>query len=188
MYEFNRHNKKPEYSDHIIFSPNVVVFRDDISNKLLEEPYTCSFLTCAAVNVRFYISHMGNDQSVRTNIRSIMTTRAEYVLMIAAKANIGTVNLVLYEYIEVLVLGAWGCGVFGNSPTDIAGIFHNLLNMYILQYTERSETMMRSINSLSSCNIVRWFSEWGFVNQENRTTQTSLEYLLKISGEETIVS
>ena len=29
-----------------------------------------------------------------------------------------------------LVLGAWGCGVFGNDPQDIATYFHEVIDIY----------------------------------------------------------
>ena len=31
------------------------------------------------------------------------------------------------EGVTVLVLGAWGCGVFRNDPRDVANIFHKCL-------------------------------------------------------------
>jgi uncharacterized protein (TIGR02452 family) len=44
------------------------------------------------------------------------THRARCVLAIAA-----------HETQRALVLGAWGCGVFRNDPTQVARIFHTLL-------------------------------------------------------------
>jgi uncharacterized protein (TIGR02452 family) len=39
MYAFHREHFDPLYSDYVIYSPAVPVFRDD-SGQLLEEPYT----------------------------------------------------------------------------------------------------------------------------------------------------
>jgi uncharacterized protein (TIGR02452 family) len=35
-------------------------------------------------------------------------------------------SLALHQGNEVLILGAWGCGVFKNDPKEIAGLFKNI--------------------------------------------------------------
>src|SRR5207253_5281746 len=49
FYEHNRALRSALYSDHILFSPGVPVFRDD-AGRLLDEPYLVSFITAPAVN------------------------------------------------------------------------------------------------------------------------------------------
>jgi uncharacterized protein (TIGR02452 family) len=107
---YSLHTAGGFYSDAMIYSPKVTVFRDD-GGALLEEPYVASFITAAAVNVGaiqptdFYF------------VESTMLLRAERVLALAsAKRH------------EKLVLGAWGCGVFRNSPVMVASIFKKLLD------------------------------------------------------------
>ena len=36
-------------------------------------------------------------------------------------------RLAAFHKIDVLILGAWGCGVFRNKPDKVAGIFGSLL-------------------------------------------------------------
>jgi uncharacterized protein (TIGR02452 family) len=49
MYEANRRFSSCLYTDHMIYSPDVPVFRDD-DDALLEQPYLLSFVTAPAVN------------------------------------------------------------------------------------------------------------------------------------------
>ncbi len=45
-----------------------------------------------------------------------------------AKVRIRTIlNIALDNQITSLVLGAWGCGAFGNSPETISQLFHEVL-------------------------------------------------------------
>jgi uncharacterized protein (TIGR02452 family) len=57
MYGYHRQRLDPFYSDYVIYSPEVPVFRLDAGD-LLEEPWVCSFITCPAVHangVRRYV-------------------------------------------------------------------------------------------------------------------------------------
>ncbi|HET9383315.1 MAG TPA: TIGR02452 family protein, partial [Streptomyces sp.] len=49
FYEHHRAHRDPFYTDRVIHSPGVPVFRDD-RGALLDEPYTAGFLTAAAPN------------------------------------------------------------------------------------------------------------------------------------------
>lgn len=113
MYE--QHGHSAMYSDWVIYSPDVPVFRDD-EGALLDEPWPCSFLTCAAVNARAVLEHEGGRR--RDAIAEAMRRRVARVLAVAAAHGHDT-----------LVLGAWGCGVFGNDPSLVAGLFHAALDV-----------------------------------------------------------
>lgn len=108
MYEANRRCPSCLYTDHLIYSPDVPVFRDD-DDHLLERPYLLSFLTSPAVNVG---AIRKNEPSNLADVEPVMFARMEKFLSVA----------VVHGH-EVLVLGAWGCGVFGNNPRDVATWF-----------------------------------------------------------------
>jgi uncharacterized protein (TIGR02452 family) len=110
FYDFHRAQHDLLYSDHVIYSPGVPVFRGD-DGVLLEEPYDVAFLTSPAPN-RGAI----RDPAVAQRIPDVLRQRAAKVLA-TAHAN-GH---------DRLVLGAWGCGVFGNHPAEVAGVFAELL-------------------------------------------------------------
>lgn len=112
MYEFNRRGNSCLYSDLMIYSPKVPVFRND-DGSLTEKPYLVSFMTSPAVNAGVV------KQKEAQNINLIAQTnreRARKFLWIANRENHKT-----------LILGAWGCGVFQNDPREIAEMFHDLL-------------------------------------------------------------
>jgi uncharacterized protein (TIGR02452 family) len=112
MYEHNRRLSTCLYSDYMIYSPGVPVFRDD-SGKLLESPYKVSFITAPAVNAG---AVKRNERENIPLISPTLSARLEKVLWVAAQ----------HQH-ETLVLGAWGCGVFGNDPGTIAGLFAEAL-------------------------------------------------------------
>ncbi|MCD7445133.1 TIGR02452 family protein [Streptomyces lincolnensis] len=112
FYDHHRAHRDPFYTDRVIHSPAVPVFRDDRGG-LLDEPYTAGFLTAAAPNAG--VVRRTAPERERELPRAL-AVRAERVLEVAAA----------HGY-RRLVLGAWGCGVFQNDPAQVAGAFRDLL-------------------------------------------------------------
>ncbi|MFC5152138.1 TIGR02452 family protein [Streptomyces amakusaensis] len=111
-YEHHRADRDPFYSDRVIHSPAVPVFRDD-RGALLDTPYTVGFLASPAPNAGV-IARNAPEETHR--IPAALASRAERVLETAVDRGY-----------RRLVLGAWGCGVFRNDPATVAGVFHTLL-------------------------------------------------------------
>ncbi|MFG2679941.1 TIGR02452 family protein [Streptomyces sp. NPDC048392] len=112
FYDHHRAHRDPFYTDRVIHSPAVPVFRDD-RGRLLDEPYTAGFLTCAAPNAGVVLRTAPERAA---ELPAALAARAERVLETAAA----------HGY-RRLVLGAWGCGVFRNDPAQVAGAFRTLL-------------------------------------------------------------
>ncbi|MBD0314816.1 MAG: TIGR02452 family protein [Microcoleus sp. T3-bin5] len=112
FYEHHRSGHSCLYSDHVIYSPSVPVFRDD-AGTLLAQPWQCHFLTAAAVNAG---AVRQNEPQRKNQIIPIMEQRTRMVLAGA-----------IAHGCDALVLGAWGCGVFKNDPFVVAGIFAKIL-------------------------------------------------------------
>jgi uncharacterized protein (TIGR02452 family) len=109
FYTLHRSRTDNLYSDSVIYSPQVPVFRDD-DGRLLEGPYQVSFLTAAAPN-------RGALPAGRADkVAAVLAVRARRVLAVAAA-----------HHHRRLVLGAWGCGVFRNDPYTVAGAFSDAL-------------------------------------------------------------
>jgi uncharacterized protein (TIGR02452 family) len=110
MYSFHRARYDALYTDYVIYSPQVPIFRDDEGN-LLEEPYHVAVITSPAVNA----NHVQPGR--RNEILPAMWSRILKVLSVGR----------LHGH-DSIVLGAWGCGAFGNEPSEIAGLFHKALD------------------------------------------------------------
>jgi len=112
MYEYNRGRSTYLYSDCMIYSPDVAVFRND-DGELTNDFLTLSFVTSPAVN----IGAMKNNRPEEMELaEAAMLQRMDRVLA-----------LMVHHDIDHLLLGAWGCGVFQNDPNDIAGYFAHYL-------------------------------------------------------------
>jgi len=112
MYDFHRRLGTCLYSDHMILSPSVPVFRDD-DGTLLQTPFLCSFVTSPAVNAG---AVRRNEPHNVAQIEPTMRERLRKILVLARH----------FEYSN-LVLGAWGCGVFQNEPDFVARLMHEML-------------------------------------------------------------
>lgn len=111
-YQTNRHWSSCLYTDYMIYSPAVPVFRDD-DDELLENFYTAPIVTAPAVN-RGAVAK--NEPGNLSKCTAVMSSRIEKLLGLCAN-----------EGCRTLILGAWGCGVFRNDPFEIASLFKEKL-------------------------------------------------------------
>ena len=143
-YEENRNCRTCLYTNHMIYSPNVPVIRDD-NGKLLSEPYQLSILTAPAVNAGA-VRH--NEPQNESRIETTMRNRADYVLAVCADNGYKT-----------LILGAWGCGVFKNDPGVIAEIFAGLLKTDGAKYKGVFESVVFAVLDRSDHGIISLFEQ-----------------------------
>lgn len=128
-YEVNRNNKSCMYTDYMIYSPSVPIFKNE-SGENLEELNHCGIITAPAVNmgvVKRKEAHRVGE------VEGVMKRRIRKVMAIALENDHRT-----------LVLGAWGCGVFQNDPKDIARYFKEVLE---LDYKNRFKKIVFAIYS-----------------------------------------
>lgn len=112
MYAHHQAVRDPMYTDWLVYSPGVPVFRDD-AGALLDAPWSAGFITAAAPNVSALRDH--DPQRVR-ELPAVVSRRAARVLAVAAREGHASV-----------VLGAWGCGAFGGDADVVAECFHAAL-------------------------------------------------------------
>jgi len=106
MYPTHRARPAPDSTDWAILSPNVPVFRTD-AGATLPAPWMLNVLTCAAPVAPSVGQPKSGDLLARRILRVLAIAQA-------------------YNYTS-LVLGAWGCGAFGNDPARTARDFRAAL-------------------------------------------------------------
>jgi uncharacterized protein (TIGR02452 family) len=106
MYDAHRQGPVDESSDWVILSPDVPVARRD-DGLSLAKPWSTCFVTCAAP----YAPTLGQPRA-----GDLLERRIRRVLAVAHA----------YAF-DTLVLGAWGCGAFGNDPVRTANDFRAAL-------------------------------------------------------------
>lgn len=97
------------YKNRALYSPSILFQKE-------QQQFSCDVLTCAAPN------RSGTDVSTEENA-SVLDSRIKFVLDIA-----------LAHDPDVLILGAFGCGVFGQDPAQVASVFKKYLAAADLPY------------------------------------------------------
>lgn len=103
-YDANRTCLTNLYTDYAILSQDVTFFRDD-SSKLIPA-HMASVLTMPAPNLSALSTsdmHLV-EETFRRRMRNIFA-------------------LTIQQHYPNLILGAWGCGIFGNNPETVAKLF-----------------------------------------------------------------
>ena len=102
-----------------IYSADVTVFKDG-NYEWLYAPYQTAFISVAAMNI---------NRALRQGEQILVDGRLSDRAVAIIKNKIRTIYRigVLHGH-DSLVLGAWGCGDFGNLSEQIAQLFVNVLN------------------------------------------------------------
>lgn len=108
-YRENRLNPSKMYCDNMQYA-RVLFFRDS-SFRLVKDPIETNIISAPAVNMKQV--RLKENPVIATQV---MKRRMGYVL-----------DLMLEKGCHTAVLGAWGCGVFGNNPYIIAENWRELL-------------------------------------------------------------
>lgn len=111
-YDFNKSQNNRANTDAVIFTPGIYVVKSDTSNPErleAEKRVSVDVLTVAAPDLReIYIDD--------ARLLNLHLSRAKRILGVAAENGI-----------DILVLGAFGCGAFGNNPYVVAKAYKEVL-------------------------------------------------------------
>ena len=145
-----------------IYSSGVSIFRDGDGDRL-DEAVAISVLSAPAVNhwdlpvAKEPVDFEAKDGTTKKVFKYLVTREEEAKEM---EDRIDRVlNAAVYHQEEVLVLGAWGCGVFGQKADTIAKLFKQALDS---KYKDRFRTVVFAIydNSRDGENVGPFFKEF----------------------------
>ena len=125
FYDQHQRTGDPYYSDTCVYLPGIVGIRDDAPGGMLlseMDRYTFDVITCAPPNVRIRKwdeehKNLMKPLANQENIENVMERRAGVVIRTAVR-----------NHVDILVLGAFGCGIYDNSPQMVVNAFKKALN------------------------------------------------------------
>lgn len=145
-YDYHSKLNSHFYSDRLIYTRDVTVFKDDnaIPVKLPRENwFHVDVITCAAP----YLG--GSKYTNPTALRHLFQSRIKNILEAA-----------LYNQVETIVLGAFGCGAFKNPSRLVAEEFKSVIESG--QYCKKFKNIVFAIKKESEKDLGENY--WTFVN------------------------
>ncbi len=112
-YDYNNARKTHMGSDGVMISPCVEVLKN-ASAEILSEPFPISVMSCAAPMIR-----MGLEGMSQQEYETMLYNRIRGMLLAAASQG--------YRH---LILGAFGCGVFGNDAAVVSDSFYRAITKF----------------------------------------------------------
>ena len=107
FYDWNNRNKnRALYHNRALYTPEIYFYKDN-------HIFVCDVITCAAPN-KFAAQKYANVSDTENS--TALQERIKFILDVAVDNSV-----------ETLILGAYGCGVFGQDPEEVATIFKTYL-------------------------------------------------------------
>lgn len=134
-YNYNKKITNNFFSDRVIFTDNVTVFKTDDTVPVLmpeSEWFNVSVLTCAAP----YIAKRKHTN--KAALKELFKMRIRNIFEVALDNNI-----------QILVLGAFGCGAFKNPPEIVASAFNEVIKEI---YPVLQHNMKKIVFAIKSTN------------------------------------
>ena len=128
FYHFHQERQDTRYTDACIYTPGITVFKTDtnIPERLRPELWRqVDIISCAAPNLRkvpYNKMNTGTGPAIPVSDKELLEihkTRGRKIFRIAVANGIDT-----------LILGAFGCGAFKNSPAIVARAYREILEEF----------------------------------------------------------
>lgn len=126
------------FSDRLIYTKDVVVFKDESEVPALlprDEWFFVDVITCAAP----YIAKINIDNA---SLKSLFKSRIKNIFEAA-----------IDNKVEVIILGAFGCGAFKNPPEVVAEAFHEVIDENGYAYNFRKIVFAIKCNPNNTKNL-----------------------------------
>lgn len=127
-YKLHRERHDTRYTDTCIYTPGVYVVKTDTETPVRmtrEEWYQVDVLTCAAPNLRVHSRQNSEGKHTPTakvadkELLELHKKRARHMLTVAAANGV-----------DILILGAFGCGAFQNKPEIVARAYKEIIEEF----------------------------------------------------------
>ncbi|KAF5314413.1 hypothetical protein D9619_011837 [Psilocybe cf. subviscida] len=157
--EESRENLLAYYSHAIVYSPGVLVLRDDEDGSWFERPFAVDVLSCAAVNAGEVRRSAGGGPRpgrvatahLEVDIEKEMTERMARILCVFE-----------FQGVRNLVLGTFGTGVFQNKVDVVARIWAHLLIRPEARFKDVFDRVIFAITGQETfVEFQSAFSAWG---------------------------
>ncbi|WP_191015245.1 TIGR02452 family protein [Treponema zioleckii] len=129
FYMPHRQSRNPLHNDDILYTSDVIVFKtDEREPETMDESdwYDVDVLTCAAPNLRERPSNSFN--SGDGDVHLILNDSE--LEKLHEKRDSRIFDVAVQQGVDVLVLGAFGCGAFCNNPAVVARVMMALSKKY----------------------------------------------------------
>lgn len=138
-YDVNRAAHNPLHSDACIYSPGVIICKTDESfpERMPKEQWCAvDVISCAAPNLRDETYNMHNPES-GTSVA--LSYNEQYILHLKRARHI--LHVAAANHADILILGAFGCGAFQNSPFSVAKAYRDV----VPEFARRFEKLIFAI-------------------------------------------
>ena len=137
-YLYNRNILNSFFSDRLIYTKDVTVFKDDSAVPLLmpnADWFKVDVITCAAPYIakRKYTNPTALKELFKGRIKNIFEAAID-------------------NGVEVIILGAFGCGAFKNPPEIVAKAFHEVIDENNYAYFFKNIVFAIKSNYSNNCN------------------------------------
>lgn len=121
------------YNDDCIYTPGVMVFKTDTETPELmpeEQWYDIDVITCAAPNLRGLSDGYGGRPGNRAADIGL-----DELLALHKKRACRILDIARRKHVEVMILGAFGCGAFKNPPEIVAQAMLDAVRGYLYDFS-----------------------------------------------------
>lgn len=121
------------HNDDLIYTPNVTVFKTDVAKPVTMEEkdwYDVDVITCAAPNLHRYFGHLmealGEKDTPLIDVEKLAAIHHKRITRI--------LDIAVENKVDILVLGAFGCGAFMNNPFVVSKVMVQLAREYAMAF------------------------------------------------------
>lgn len=146
FYKYHYLKKRFFYSDRVIYTKDVTVFKDDELDMMDKEKwFHVDVLTCAAP----FTAKIGYVKDTFSGSEKFKLSRTALMRIFESRIK-NIINAAMDNGADILILGAFGCGAFRNPPNIVARAFKNVIQTN--HYEECFDKIIFAVKSSNNDN------------------------------------